>query len=1659
MKTILLFIAFFGCCSSAPILQNVAKYYKQDIKMFDDIYTYGIWDLKFDQNLYGYQGFGSVACFENQSCRSSNMLCDPCDWTDPLICSGQKRGPNTTCPCGNPPAMCFPELSPFDVGVWNPNSNFTIVEIRSGIIDVAYHPKPPNNCSCIIFKVDVIEGDIEGVLLLYGEAFDGFTGLMVLSRHKTATVCPSDPRWGQSHVARIVGLGAKVPYSKVLLSIEYKNVTKLIHSSKCVVPSNLSSTHQCLPTGVLTTLSPLPGFSYIRVIIDPPPNERCGTIGFWATSNEHLLSTNPWVSPQNSTNAYRTHRKGPADNRPWPSLYPYCLKPGESLYAFILSSSKVTFFIDTSKEWMILRPFSELTPSDFFSRFFGSVTAHCPNKNFTAHRSIYSVSETMDTGSSNLRVVYPSDDMDVFYPPPLFASNPYYLVKGIPKKPFTPKRLIVSLLINQRLSTRSQPLVWRQPWFQNSYEWLTIDEWKECTLNVKGIIADENGNELNLMINGNDVRSELPSCKPSSYAESSQMIDDIQEQTTDLIYQNDVNLPDIYRLWFLQDRIAATNEFYSCKNTIQSYYKVAKVENKIILTDQCVSSFNASEFKNDPCCTLNEGSLYDNCLVDYRNITEQYKIIQYTDYINNCSNQQCAQASLTNLLLQLNLDKDSLACTNAVDRPEDQNIYWKCIKKIWGPEPLQFAGPNCTHDIDCPGSLCSIHSGHCFVDIATAEIELISCIYDGLTKFTKTFVSNELNLNPLDPNIKNLWQSKFSEQFLCSDPHTPIGFNTNLAVYGACYGCDGYLPNTSEYVSNWAFSPGESWPNFGYSCWAPGSSSCSITSSLYSAKSYCATQGCNNIPYDQKGFFPFLSAPTFCSNRTYCGISDDNFFYEDVTDVISVPNCIGENLTVCILANGSKIQTNTSSECNSIMSCDVDCNGRPCLNEIECSNAGSCSDVSDYDVGIWTNLYKTETAGCFFTIRYHDPFNPTVSICEPPFRNTIIGCSVYPGPSGLPSGSTNLFPINQSACETGNFQWGDPSIFELIGPKWITPAKTKFQCSNYGNVCDDPIKSYPAGASTYSNTFTFNDQCATSRELFTWTAGRWLPGQARTATIVVGKIATRFSNVSRVGLNLPKILSNLTKAVNKLQSLKVQSSAFCKNTYKKSLDQLVCSCITGYNESFCYTKKVNISNIGVACDESSTITAGDLKIILTEKSLPPATCDNLFITTSSIVTYQSRQITPLRTLLVNYEEDTEYAIRNKQLGIYGKILTNGYSALFDTTIVNITICIKLSTLRTDYLDQLNKYPKLDLAKINSGNLLDDLNPLYINVEVGENNEFCANITHFESDQIYYFIQRIDSNYTFEERTVFSQNDIVYISILLALYCFGEIFVTVKFSYLTYAIYIGENSSKYAVFRLATVLFLMFTFFLFRIILFSLLLNQGLLGSSSTRAISYLLFEFPILLYFAFVTNYICIFITFILNHSKLDTTNQIQRKFNIANFISIAVNLVILIVFIIIIILFETIIFEPYFICGGSILLYDTSDSTSLLLAYRIIFSSISIVVGILLFITAIRFGYLLSDPVYELPLFNRIKFYILSLAGGLGLIGQAIYFLIITVTNSTPVNYVSLTILLVLEIIPALCFIFVDTIKKPVKKTKTSKKSSGTPKSTKSSGGSIAND
>lgn len=238
-----------------------------------------------------------------------------------------------------------------------------------------------------------------------------------------------------------------------------------------------------------------------------------------------------------------------------------------------------------------------------------------------------------------------------------------------------------------------------------------------------------------------------------------------------------------------------------------------------------------------------------------------------------------------------------------------------------------------------------------------SEHAFISCLFHGVSQFTRNYVFEFLNINRTivdsadlnHPDLKRLWNEGFSTELPCRDPYAPVG---NFFISKVMeIQCDSCARSRGEYsaraYSVWLHSPGEQFANGGYDCWGAG---CSATYIDQSPSAFCALKGCTTnyvLPFPADYPYPGLAACNASGEGTYCGVCEDGFHCTNVTHLIPVENCesTGEQQPpiVCVLANGTMISTPTAQACQAIGSCTVSCNGGPCLHEQACNAAGMSS--------------------------------------------------------------------------------------------------------------------------------------------------------------------------------------------------------------------------------------------------------------------------------------------------------------------------------------------------------------------------------------------------------------------------------------------------------------------------------------------------------------------------------------------------------------------------------------------------------------------------------------------------------------------------------------------------------------------------------------------
>jgi len=229
----------------------------------------------------------------------------------------------------------------------------------------------------------------------------------------------------------------------------------------------------------------------------------------------------------------------------------------------------------------------------------------------------------------------------------------------------------------------------------------------------------------------------------------------------------------------------------------------------------------------------------------------------------------------------------------------------------------------------------------------------------------------------------------------------------------------------------------------------------------------------------------------------------------------------------------------------------------------------------------------------------------------------------------------------------------------------------------------------------------------------------------------------------------------------------------------------------------------------------------------------------------------------------------------------------------------------------------------------------------------------------------------------------------------------------------------SDSGKLPMSRLLTIMCLIATFTIFRVVLFAILLSQQIVNVTSGGL--YVLIEFPILLYFVYVTNYIIMWAYIRRNSNKLKGFKK--GWVTAVNAITILLNLFILALFVVIIILYEEVVGNPTPICQSEVVVWNKNAADVIGLVYRCVFGGIDITIGI----AFIFVGYMFSEVLHSMSSNQedmRRKVLAVSIVGSCGLIAQGIVWIVFPAIGQTQSNYLSLSILIVVEIIPTTIFL-----------------------------------
>eukprot|EP01127_Copromyxa_protea_P017178 TRINITY_DN5206_c0_g1_i1.p1 TRINITY_DN5206_c0_g1~~TRINITY_DN5206_c0_g1_i1.p1 ORF type:complete len:891 (-),score=93.63 TRINITY_DN5206_c0_g1_i1:410-3082(-) len=809
---------------------------------------------------------------------------------------------------------------------------------------------------------------------------------------------------------------------------------------------------------------------------------------------------------------------------------------------------------------------------------------------------------------------------------------------------------------------------------------------------------------------------------------------------------------------------------------------------------------------------------------------------------------------------------------------------------------------------------------------------------------------------------------------------------------------------------------------------------CTITRATIPFNSACQSKFCN---WNSCTGLPEAECKQLCEESKpdpyFCGVCENEKNCIDMSDeglALDTSEACSEAI-VCFLNNGTKILTDSEHACRNTMTCsdctgvDGECNEANCLQEYE------CTDVTDPIYGIFTGTLANNSGYCSYQVSNPLPWD------QSPMTRLCFGWYL----------ANPLMPCLDERISKEDCVPNSPALnfspFITSEVRYIERASTKEECEQQ-KVCWGPVVATANQAGQGDDFKVIGESFCDGNysSIYKWKQKRtWRGGRPRKPEWTKRVYGPRWQEGGI--FNHSAFALTLEEASQKQYFQTVQSYVFCE--YFRTLQELewlVCNCVSGSDD--CYNTRVerNVSDIGSYCGgKATTLVAPPFTFHFPNSKGEDTNCYTFLFYHTSI--YSLREVSKkphISNVVIFFDEEYIWGIRNQKNGIWGKVLTDGvYVSLLspeNKTFEDVEIFVQKSSeykkVMTPNFNNFNTFNNFDVAFSGENGTI-----IPMNVTVHELEDSFRAVITLEMNRTYWIVNRVN-DWEDQTRSVFTVGERAYISILLTSYVI--LLALALWKIVRGFIYSRKLPSMRLVF---IILGIITTFCICRIILFSLLVTQRIVDV--TPGIVYMLIEFPILLYFVYVSNYIIMwaFLHKVVS-SMSDTAFMTQ-----ANWLTFIVNAIITITFLIFVLAYEVIVGDPALACNSQLVAWDEDSAHVITLTYRCVFGAIEIVIGMFLLIVGTTFFNLLAAdrraPEHYV-LAKRIL--AVSIVGCIGLVSQGIIWVIFPGLKAIPSNYMSLSILLLVEIIPTFFFLILITEKKGASTSQDSTKRSASKKS-----------
>ncbi|KAM9973459.1 hypothetical protein ACTFIW_010551 [Dictyostelium discoideum] len=600
-----------------------------------------------------------------------------------------------------------------------------------------------------------------------------------------------------------------------------------------------------------------------------------------------------------------------------------------------------------------------------------------------------------------------------------------------------------------------------------------------------------------------------------------------------------------------------------------------------------------------------------------------------------------------------------------------------------------------------------------------------------------------------------------------------------------------------------------------------------------------------------------------------------------------------------------------------------------CSTKEECENAGVCSDSFFFNPTN-TQAYPFNLGKC---VHGHEAYRQYPS-CE----YNIDGYIENDSPMGCFSYTPQV--LTKVDCEAlgSNYTWWPPATnkqdcLKSMGCK-VYATTTKTDMLPYNIIFNQMNQDECLGCYGSQNEYT---------NKFEWTPATWLPatlvkGKWYTPDPITNQFWTPINNLTTT-LDYGKLYDDLVLAVNSQMTDQIRSSYFCRTQrFRDNLDSIACSCADtgGYRNSTCFKDSALLFGQVKPCSSKSETFNFPNGFIEISNSSVEVGCGDMLIFQLSREIFISTEGQSFPSNFVSYPKPDNFGLFNNNSAIVGTIIGDGLT-IESKSINRILLCFLYSGNPDE-----KKYPILDFGCQDQDTGI--LHPMGLNVfiETQQNLDFlCSNITHLDSKQNYFPINRIgNEDWRKVEKKYFDQKT------LGLLYTLAAIYLVVLVYGFYQLIIVAIIRFKKIIHRFELVhllLFMIFVFLLVRTIYF-FLLPSGKLSNSAVA--DYILVVLPTFFYFSCFTIIIVLwYVIVVLVLKNNSASNFSNRLFSIVGL----VNFIIYLLLVAIVLVFQYTKDSPHEFCGSRIIFHvDTNKSQKTVsILYAVIQAVISLVLGV----------------------------------------------------------------------------------------------------------------